>query len=363
MSLTVRMIRLLPPEPAHAFTLLALKMGFAGADRRPDDPSLHIRLWDREFTNPLGMAAGFDKNAEVIAPLLNLGLGHVEVGTLTPRAQDGNPKPRLYRWEANSGVVNRMGFNNQGLDAVEPRLKAWRGREVRPRGLVGVNIGKNRDSADAVHDYVTGIERVAPYADYIAINVSSPNTPGLRELQKREHLEELIRACLKARAAVVQASGCTRPPLLVKIAPDLDDTELEQIVATVLETREGEDGIDGLIATNTALYRPEGMPTKLAQEEGGLSGQPMFDLSTEILRKTANLLKGQLPIIGVGGVMTADDAYAKIKAGASLIQIYTGMIYRGTPMIHDIKKGLVERLHRDGFSSLDEAVGVEAWKR
>ena len=340
-------LRRLPPEAAHELTLRALELGavrFLGepAGREPDPPALAQRLWGLDFPNPVGLAAGYDKDARVPDAMLQLGFGFVEVGTVTPRPQPGNPKPRLFRLEEDRAIINRMGFNSGGLAAVVGRLSK------RARcGIVGVNLGRNRDTADAVADYAEGVLRAARLADYLVVNVSSPNTPGLRELQSREILTTLLQRLMRAR----EEAG-RQVPMLVKIAPDLTPEERRDIAEVALDT-----GIDGLIVSNTTLARPN-LISRRAHEAGGLSGRPLCAPSTALLADMYRLSRGRLPLIGVGGIASAADAYAKIRAGASLVQLYTGLVFAGPDLIGQIKAGLVDLLRRDGFGSIEEAVGT-----
>jgi len=338
-------LRVLPPETAHRLTIAGLAAGLGGRAAGPDPAILRQRLWDRDFPNPIGIAAGFDKNAQAPDALLRLGFGFVEIGTVTPRPQPGNPKPRLFRLEADGALINRLGFNSGGLDAALPRL----GRRRRGLGIVGVNVGKNRDSTDVIADYAEGVRRAAPVADYLVVNVSSPNTPGLRDLQAHTMLTELLLSVLTAR----DESG-SRPPLLVKIAPDLSADERADIAAVALST-----GIDGIIVSNTTVARPSGLRSAAAGETGGLSGRPLFAASTALLADIYRLTEGKLPLIGVGGVASAADAYAKIRAGASLVQLYTALVFAGPALLGDIKTGLAALLHRDGFVSVTEAFGAD----
>ena len=339
----------LPPEAAHALGMRALQAGlgrFVIGDRRQEHPPiLRQRLWGLDFANPIGLAAGFDKDARVPEAMRRLGFGFVEVGTVTPRPQPGNPKPRLFRLDEDRAVVNRLGFNSGGLDGVVARLS---GR--RRSGIVGVNLGKNRDSADAAADYALGIRRTAGLADYLVVNISSPNTPGLRDLQRRAALEALLRRLLDARVE----TG-SRVPLLLKIAPDLSGDECSDIAEVALNA-----GIDGLIVANTTVGRPAGLVSRHAGEPGGLSGRPLFAPSTAVLADIYRLTQGRLPLIGVGGVASAADAYAKIRAGASLVQLYTALIFDGPGLVGRINQGLTELLRRDGFASVGEAVGTAA---
>ena len=340
------LIHALEPETAHRAALMALRLGLAGGERG-DDPVLATRVWGLDFPNPVGLAAGFDKNADVPDAVLRLGFGFAEIGTVTPRPQAGNPRPRLFRLPADGAVINRMGFNNQGLDAVAARLSQ------RPRlGIVGANIGKNKDSADAVADYVTGARALAPMADYLVVNVSSPNTPGLRALQGREPLAQLLRAVKMARDGAVKDK--IKPPLLVKIAPDLTEQDLLDIAEVAAAVP-----VDGLIATNTTVARPGGLADSRRGESGGLSGRPLFESSTRVLARLYKLTGGKIPLIGVGGVASGADAYAKIRAGASLVQLYTALVYGGPGLIGVIKRELAEHLRRDGFSSVAAATGAD----
>jgi dihydroorotate dehydrogenase len=341
-------LRRLPREAAHELTLRGLELGlgrFLGvaAAPDPDPPVLAQRLWGLDFANPVGLAAGYDKDARVPDAMVQLGFGFVEVGTVTPRSQRGNPKPRLFRLEQDRAIINRMGFNSRGLDAVCERLS----RRIRS-GVVGVNLGKNRDTNDAAGDYAEGILRAARLADYLVVNVSSPNTPGLRELQHRAMLGSLLERLTRVR----EEAGCP-VPLLVKIAPDLTSVERRDIAEVALDT-----GIDGLIVSNTTVERPHGLVSRNAHQAGGLSGRPLFALSTALLAEMYRLTQGRLPLIGVGGIASAEDAYAKIRAGASLVQLYTALVFLGPGLVSQIKSGLASLLKSDGFRSIAEAVGT-----
>ncbi len=342
-SLTGPLLRLLPPEAAHRLAIRALRLGLGRPRPAADDPVLGIRLWGLDFPNPLGIAAGFDKNAEVPDALLDLGFGFVEIGTVTPRPQAGNPKPRLFRLVEDEALINRLGFNNEGLPAVRRRLA----RRGRGSGIVGANLGRNRDSEDAAADYVAGVEGLAGLVDYLVINVSSPNTPGLRALQGRAALDDLL-------AAVGDARRESRPPLLLKVAPDLSPEDRRDI-ATVALAR----GVDGLIVSNTTVARPPGLKSRHRGEEGGLSGRPLFPLATEVLRDLYRLTEGRIPLIGVGGIFDGRDALAKIRAGAALVQIYTGLVYRGPGAVSEIKRELAALLRAEGFGRLEEAIGAD----
>lgn len=332
----------LDAEAAHGVAIRALKTGLLPGDGRPDAASLATKVWGRSLPNPIGLAAGFDKNAEVADAMLAQGFGLVEIGSVTPRPQEGNPRPRLFRLPQDRGVINRMGFPGQGLEAARSRLAA------RPRrGFVGVNVGANKDSVDRAADYVTGCVALAPYADYLVCNVSSPNTPGLRNLQGRTELAGLLKRVQDAIAA--------KPvPLVVKIAPDATDEDLDDIVFVCRDLR-----LDGIIIGNTTLSRPASLRSERRGETGGLSGAPLTALSTEVLRKTARRVERQFPLIGCGGVGSGADAYAKIRAGATLVQLYSAMVYEGPPIIRRIKDELAALLARDGFASVADAVGVD----
>lgn len=329
------LLRLLDPETAHRATLAALKLSLWR--RAPaDDPALAAQaggLFAQPLPNPIGLAAGFDKDAEVVDAMFGFGFGFVEIGTLTPRAQPGNPLPRVFRLSQDRAVVNRYGFNNAGHEAARRRL------EARSRGgIVGVNIGANKESADRVGDYVAGVKALAAVADYFVVNVSSPNTPGLRDLQHPDRLRELFENVLAARDAAPK-----RRPLLVKIAPDLDLKQLDAMIRVAREAR-----IDGMIVSNTTLARPAWLRSREAQETGGLSGAPLFEPSTRLLASTFLRVERQFPLIGVGGVGDAASAIAKLEAGASLVQLYTALIFEGPSLVARIKRGLSETLAREG---------------
>jgi dihydroorotate dehydrogenase len=337
------LLRWIDPERAHDLALTALRLGLAGCSAADDDPTLTVNVFGRRFTNPIGLAAGFDKNAVAVAALMRLGFGFIETGTVTPRPQAGNPLPRLFRLEPDQAVINRMGFNNAGLDAYLARLS------VRRRGpaLLGANVGINKEGAEPVRDYPALIAAVAPYADYVVINVSSPNTPGLRDLQD----EAQLRAILRAVATQVP----NRPPVLVKIAPDLGDEALAAVVETCVA-----EGVQGLIISNTTISRPSGLRSPLLREAGGLSGVPLFQLSTTVLARAFLLARGRLGLIGAGGVSTGQDAFVKIRAGASLVQLYTSFAYTGPALIPKVKRQLIRAMHSASFASIKDAVGSDA---
>ncbi|MGH6907925.1 MAG: quinone-dependent dihydroorotate dehydrogenase [Aestuariivirga sp.] len=331
----------LDAETAHDLTLRMLKM--APRTRPPaGNPALKVRVFGLNFPNPLGLAAGFDKNAEIADAMLDLGLGFAEVGTLTPRPQTGNARPRLFRLAEDGAVINRMGFNNQGHAAALARLATRRSGA----GIVGVNLGANKDSRDRIADYVAGIGAFSSVADYFAVNVSSPNTPGLRGLQSRSELQALLERLNEARAKQKR-----RPPMLLKIAPDLAPDELEDIALCC-----GHGAVDGIIVSNTTLSRP-GLRSTHAGEAGGLSGTPLFALSTRQLARLYLLTGGRIPLIGAGGIGNAEQAWTKLLAGASLLQLYSALVYKGPGLIADLLQGLAAKLEQ---SSLTEIVGSEA---
>jgi dihydroorotate dehydrogenase len=331
-------IRLLPPETAHRLTIHVLKALPVPRAAQADDPILRERVFGLDFPNPIGLAAGFDKNAEVFARMGRFGFGFVEIGSVTPRAQPGNPRPRLFRLAADQAVINRMGFNSDGHAAVAARL-ARAGRPGKP--ILGINLGKNKESLDAAADYVAGVAALGGLADYLVVNVSSPNTPGLRGLQDAGALTKLL-------AAVMAARGNGHPPVLLKIAPDLAMADRQDIARVALSS-----GIDGLIVANTTTDRPRSLKSPAASEAGGLSGRPRRAPAT------AGLAEGKLPLIGVGGIASGADAYAKIRAGASLVQLYTALVYRGPGLVARIKADLALRLKADGFARLAYAVGAD----
>lgn len=338
---------LIDPEEAHRLAINALKLLPSAGGR--DDPRLAVKAFGIDFPNPVGVAAGFDKNAEVPDAILRLGFGFAEVGTLTPKPQTGNPRPRVFRLPGAEGIINRLGFNNEGFAAATKRLKARAGRG----GIVGINVGANKDSRDRVADYVQGIKTFAELASYLVINVSSPNTPGLRDLQAAAALDDLLARVVEARDRAAGKAG--RKPVLLKISPDLSLSELDDVTDAVRRR-----AIDGMIVSNTTLNRPALLRDPHAHEAGGLSGKPLFSLSTLMLKQTFQRIGGEIPLIGVGGVDSADAAWAKITAGATLIQLYSGMVYRGFGLAGNIKHGLKKRLTTLGYTSIADAVGTEA---
>ena len=377
----------LEAERAHAFAIWCASHGWmprAPVHRRGSaaEPSwdrgrpamLHSVVWHRPFLTPIGLAAGFDKDAEAVDAMLGAGFGFVEVGSVTPRPQPGNARPRLFRLLPDRAIINRMGFNSAGAKVVAQRLAArqederhqphsetsW--RRWRPPwhpGIVGVNLGKNRDTApeQAVDDYLAGLRLLGPYADYVVVNVSSPNTPGLRDMQAQHTLRQLLQRVKEERDRMSWLSHrFGKPPLLVKVSPDLSEAEMRGIAEVVLQV-----GIDGIVVGNTSVRRPASLqsPPALVDEPGGLSGPPIAEWSTQALRRFYRLTGGKVPLVGVGGISSGADAYAKIRAGASLVQLYTALVYDGPFLVQRMERELEECLERDGFRHISEAVGAD----
>lgn len=338
------LLQLIDPETAHRLAIRALRAGLVPRPRLADDAILRQLLWGLDFPNPVGLAAGFDKHGEVPDALLDLGFGFVEIGGVTPLPQPGNPRPRLFRLTEDGAVINRMGFNSEGLDAVRSRLAA-RNR----RGIVGVNLGKNKEQTDAAADYLAGALAFAPLADFLVVNVSSPNTPGLRALQSRAALEDLVGRVRSALAGLVSA-----PPLLLKVAPDLTGDDQRDIAEVAIA-----GALDGLIVSNTTLARPAGLQSRHRQETGGLSGRPLFEPSTALLGAFYRLTGGRIPLVGVGGIASGRDAYRKIRAGASLVQLYSALVFHGPGLVADICRDLAALLRADGFAGVAQAVGAD----
>jgi dihydroorotate dehydrogenase len=342
-------LKRLPAETAHRAAINGLKIA-PPAQAPSSDPRLSVEVLGLKFPNPLGLAAGFDKNAEVPGAMLRLGFGFVEVGTLTPQPQAGAARPRLFRLREDAAVINRYGFNNEGFERARARLE-----RRRPPGLIGVNLGANKDAADRIEDYVLGVRTFAALADYLTINVSSPNTPRLRDLQRREALDDLIARVVAARDQIEP-----RRPLMLKVAPDLDARGLEDIVAAALIRR-----IDALIVSNTTVARPATLTSRNRGESGGLSGRPLFEPSTRLLARAYQLTGGALPLIGCGGVEDSETALAKIEAGANLVQLYTGLALKGHGIVEEVLDGLAHAVEAQGVSRIGELTGAKAnaWAR
>ena len=340
----------LPPEVAHQTVLTALRYGLTSSKGRPDPTTLTQRCLGLVFPNPLGLAAGFDKDAVAVSPLLSQGFGFIEVGTVTPHPQAGNAKPRIFRLPDDNAIINRLGFNNQGVESITKNLA-----RARPfNGVVGANIGPNRDSDDPLNDYRECFVRLAPLVDYLVVNISSPNTPGLRAWQDKDRLIRLISTLQDRRAGLASAKGGSIP-LLIKIAPDLDELSRRHIASTALELK-----LDGLLVANTTVARPNHLKSRNKEEIGGLSGRPIFKASTSLLADMYRRVDGVIPLIGVGGISSGNDAYIKLRAGASLIQLYTALIYHGPQLVLKIKADLAARVTKDGFKNIASLVGVDA---
>jgi dihydroorotate dehydrogenase len=347
-SLAKPALHALDAETAHQLTIRSLSL-MPGASAPKDDPLLGVDVFGRHFPNPVGLAAGFDKQCEVPDQLLALGFGFVELGGVVPKPQEGNPRPRVFRLTQDEAVINRFGLNSDGLDVARQRLSRRLGRP----GIVGVNIGANKESSDRIADYVTCIRALCGLVDFLTINVSSPNTPGLRDLQGEVFLDDLLARSMDARHATDE--GRKKTTILLKIAPDISLETLDAIVVTALKR-----GIDGLIVSNTTVARPDTLKeTSLAKEPGGLSGKPLFVPSTKLLAETYLRIERRIPLIGVGGVDSAEAAWAKIRAGASLVQLYSAMVYKGPSLIGNIKRGLSQTLAREKIS-LAQATGRDA---
>jgi dihydroorotate dehydrogenase len=340
-DLATRALRRVDPERAHRLGIQGMKLGLGPRQFAADHPMLRTQLAGIGIPNPVGLAAGFDKNAEAPDALLAMGFGFVECGAVTPRPQAGKPRPRIFRLEEDEAIINRMGFPNEGLERFRGRLARRSGR----RGAVGVNLGANLDSEDRIADYVACLTALQGLAQFFTVNVSSPNTPGLRTLQSSGALDELLAAVAAVRSTA---------PVFLKIAPDILDEEADTIVGAIAR-----HGLDGLIVSNTTIERPKTLKSRNMGEGGGLSGPPVFERSTELVRLFRKAAGPDLAIVGVGGVDSASAAYAKIRAGANAVQLYTGLVYHGPGLVQRIKTGLVERLQADGFASVSEAVGAD----
>lgn len=347
-DLAARALHVLDPEDAHGWAIRGLKWGLGPRESDPDDPILAVKLAGLDLPNCVGLAAGFDKNAEVPDAMLAAGFGFVEAGTVTPLAQAGNPRPRLFRLTEDQAVINRMGFNNGGLEPFARRLSA---RGTRG-GVVGANIGANKDATDRIQDYVAGLTRLWGLSDYFTANISSPNTPGLRALQTKAALEDLLGRLAETREALKISSGRDYP-IFLKVAPDLEDGEAEAIVETVIGA-----GLDAIIVSNTTIARPDTLRSALAGEGGGLSGAPLLAPSTLVLKRFHAAAAGRVALIGAGGIASGADAYAKIRAGARAVQLYSALVYGGPGLVVRIKRDLAARLRADGFTAVEDAVGV-----
>jgi dihydroorotate dehydrogenase len=340
------------PEHANELILRSLEAGFFQQPTFPDDPRLAAKVWDLDFPNPLAVAAGFDKNARVFNAILGMGFGFAEVGTITPKSQDGNPLPRIFRLVEDRAIINRMGFNNEGHAAALRRF-----HQAKKNGIVGVNIGANKDTIDRTADYVAGVRTFYDVASYFAINVSSPNTPGLRDLQAPAALDELVGRVLQAREEMI-AAGKSKRPVVVKLAPDIAEDDLEPIVR-VLEAR----GVDGIAVSNSTLARERLRDTALAKEAGGISGRPLFHRSTVVLARVHGLTGGRIPLIGIGGIDSGQTAIAKLEAGATLLQLYTGLVYEGPGLLGRIKQEVAAYLRSEKLARVGDLTGrrAEAW--
>lgn len=346
-DVAARALHAFDPEDAHGWAIRGLKWGLGPRDGGPDDPILAVKLAGLDLPNCVGLAAGFDKNAEVPDAMLAAGFGFVEAGTVTPLAQAGNPRPRLFRLTEDQAVINRMGFNNGGLEPFAQRLSARKDKG----GLVGANIGANKDAGDRIQDYVTGLSRLWGLSGYFTANISSPNTPGLRALQTKAALEDLLGRISETREALKIASGRDYP-IFLKVAPDLEDGEVEAIVETVVGS-----GLDAIIVSNTTIARPDSLRSAQKGEGGGLSGAPLLDASTAVLARFHAAAAGRVALIGAGGIADGAGAYAKIRAGARAVQLYSALVYGGPGLVTRIKRDLAARLRADGFAAVEDAVG------
>jgi dihydroorotate dehydrogenase len=351
LKLSFSFLKYLPPELAHLITLklLKIKPSFLNYSSE-NDLKLHQHLWGLDFKNPIGLAAGFDKNAEVVSQMLDLGFGFVETGTITPKPQFGNEKPRVFRLPKDQAIINHLGFNNEGVEIVKRRLEKFN-INIFSKGIVGTNISNNRDTNNIIEDYCLGLEKLGPLVHYVVINISSPNTPGLRDLQNRGRFDSLIKSLQKVKN---HNENLVSKPILVKIAPDINDEQARDIALSSLAL-----GIDGIIISNSTIERPSTLKSSYQNELGGLSGKPLLVKSTLMLKKFYNLTNGQIPLIGVGGISNGIDCYEKIKAGASLVQLYTSLVYQGPTLISKIKKELLNCIITDGYKNIKDVVGVD----
>ena len=337
------------PETAHNLSIFALKHNLVPKHKISYYKSLKNRVFGIDFDNPIGIAAGYDKNAQVFNELNNFGFGFVECGTVTPKAQEGNPKPRLFRLNQDKAVINRMGFNNAGIEYFYQNVKD----KKNPQQILGINIGKNKDTKDESEDYLKCLDKLYEFASYITINISSPNTKDLRDIQKVNLLDDFLKK-INERKTELQKKYKKKIPILLKIAPDLSEIEIEEIAKAVTK-----NNIDGVIISNTTINNKENLQSAFKNEAGGLSGKPLLDQSNKILKLFYQATKGRIPIIGVGGISNAVDAYTKIRLGASLVQIYSSLIYEGFYLVEKIKKELDDLLKKDGFDNVNQAIGVE----
>jgi len=348
-NIILKIIKNFPPEISHLITIKLLKMSFK-KKRLFDDKILQQHIFGYDFSNPLGLAAGFDKNVEVVNQLLNLGFGFVEAGTVTPKSQYGNDKPRVFRLKEDRAIINHLGFNNKGSDFAQKQLIKLRLNPL-SKGIVGINIGKNKNTQNDIDDYMYCLEKLGPHAHYVTINISSPNTPGLRNLQNRGQIEKLVKSLKDKKNEV---NSLESRPIFFKIAPDLDEEQIRDLALMSLA-----NNIDGLIISNSTIQRPKTLRSNFKNEIGGLSGDPLFLQSTLILKKMYTLTNGQIPLIGVGGISNALQCYEKIKSGSSLVQLYTSMIYEGPNIVNKILLDLVNLLKTDGYKNIREAIGKD----
>ena len=348
-NIIFQIIKQFSPELSHNITLKLLKLRFK-KKKIFNDPILHQHIFGFDFSNPLGLAAGFDKNAELINPLLNLGFGFVEAGTVTPKSQYGNDKPRVFRLKEDSAIINHLGFNNKGVKHVEKQLKNLNLNSL-SRGIVGINIGRNKNTKNFLEDYIFCLEKLGPLAHYVTVNISSPNTPGLRDLQNRGNIEKLVQNLKNTKDKM---NLLKNTPIFFKISPDMNEEQMRDIALISLS-----NNIDGLIISNSTIERSFNLKSAFRNEIGGLTGKPLFIQSTLMLKKMYILTNGQIPLIGVGGISNALESYEKIKAGASLIQLYTALAYQGPQIINKILLDLVNLLKTDGYNNIKEAIGKD----
>ena len=348
-NLLVKIIKIFPPEFAHDLTLKLLKLNLSKKNII-DNPMLNQHFLGLDFSNPIGLAAGFDKNAEVINPIFNLGFGFVEIGTITPKPQKGNNKPRIFRLKEDEAIINHLGFNNLGTEKILKNLKKFRSLNFKGK-VLGINIGKNQNSLNAIDDYCYCLEKLSGFGHYITVNISSPNTPGLRDLQLRGKIEVLVKSLQKKQKELTNRADL---PIFIKISPDISEEQLRDIALMSLA-----NNVSGLVISNTTIKRKNNLASPNKNEIGGLSGKPLFLQSTLILKKMYSLTNGQVPLIGVGGVSNGKECYEKIKAGANLIQLYTALIYQGPNVVNRIKNELIDLMKTDGFNNIREIVGKE----